>query len=284
VFHDHDKGDDATEAAMNQKLVVAETLRSSAQSSSKSEDDEGKGEHMSLFWRVFGGTILSISSLIVITLYNNLSTGISDLRTDLNKERDARADLIKKDDYSARSAAISEHIRNLDALKPELEGLRERVTANAASVEGVKKDTGAAVEEFKKEVTSTLGGLKKNVGDTTDLVKKDETQMEILKERVASLDSLKKDVEGIEVLKDKIATASADLKAVRDEVAKLQQSAERSRSTEIERKATQDIQLKQVEETLKEMQKGLQDCREKLARLEGAQPAPPKTASGTTKP
>ena len=29
------------------------------------------------------------------------------------------------------------------------------------------------------------------------------------------------------------------------------------------------------EETLKELQKGLQDCREKLARLEGAQPATP---------
>jgi chromosome segregation ATPase len=282
VIHDHDsKGDDASEAAANGKLVVAETLRSSAQSSSNSEDDEEKGEHMSLFWRVFGGTILSISSLIVITLYNNLSTGISDLRADLNKERDARAELVKKDDYNTRSAAISDRIRSLDALKPEIEGLRERVTSNASSVESMKKDTSSEVAGLKKEVTATVEGLKKDVSGTTDLVKKDETQMEILKERVASVESLKKDVEGIEVLKDKMASASADLKALRDEVAKLQQASERSRSSELERKATLDLQCKQVEEALKELQKGMQDCRERLARLEGAQPGATNTTPKT---
>ena len=37
---------------------------------------------MSLFWRVFGGTILSIVALAAVTLYNNLSNGISDLRAE----------------------------------------------------------------------------------------------------------------------------------------------------------------------------------------------------------
>ena len=39
---------------------------------------DGSGdERMSLFWRLFGGTILSIVALAAITVYNSLNTGIS---------------------------------------------------------------------------------------------------------------------------------------------------------------------------------------------------------------
>lgn len=274
MIQKQDNRDDSGEDASNNQLLIAETLRSAVQTSSScnKEDKEEKGEHMSLFWRVFGGTILSISSLIVITLYNNLSTGISDIRADLNKEREARGDLVKKDDYNTRSNAVFDRIHSLDALKPEIEGLRERANANAASMESVKKDTCATVDGLKKDVATTVDALKKDVSATIDLVKKDETQMVIVKERLTAVESLKKDVDGIEILKDKVASVVADIKSVHDEIGKLQQSTERNRSTELERKASQDLQLKQVEDALKDLQKGLQDCREKLARLEGAQP------------
>ena len=149
-------------------------------------------------------------------------------------------------------------------MKPDIEGLRERVTANTGAVDGLKKDTSVSMEALKKDVTSTVDGLKKEVSGTTDQVKKDEAQTEILKDRLAMVESLKKDVATIDVLKDKVATATADLKAMRDEMAKLQQVEERTRSTDLERKASQDLQLKQVEDSLKDMQKALQDCREKL--------------------
>jgi chromosome segregation ATPase len=270
VIEKQDEHEESSAAASG-RLVVAETLRSTA-NPPVAVVKKNKEEHISLFWRVFGGTIISISSLIVITLYNNISSSISDIRNDLNKERDARADLVKKDDFNTRSTAIFDRIRSMDALKPDIEGLRERVTANSGAVDGMKKDTGASVDALKKEVTATVEGLKKDVAATTDMVKKDESQMEIVKDRLSIVESYKKDVASIDVLKDKIATATADLKGIHDEVAKLQQAVERSRSTELERKATEDLQLKQVEDSLKEMQKALQDCREKLARLEGAQP------------
>jgi chromosome segregation ATPase len=284
VIQKSDEREGAERSDSNEVLVRAETLRSTSQPKSgpKKEDSEEKGEHISLFWRVFGGTIISISSLIVITLYNNLSTGISDIRTDLNKERTAREELVKKEDFNKSSTNIYERIRTLDALKVELEGLREKVTADGAAVEGVKKDTGVAVEGLKKEVATAMDGLKKEVAATTDLVKKDEALMEIQKERLTAVESLKKDVAGIEVLKDKLASTMADVKAMRDDVGKLQSQGERNRSGELERKASQDVQYKQIEDTLKEMQKGLQDCREKLARLEGAQPG--TTPRATTIP
>ena len=68
------------------------------------------------------------------------------------------------------------------------------------------------------------------------------------------------------------SSAAADLKTVRDEMQKVQQEQERNKASDLERKSSRDLQAKQVEEALKELQKGLQDCREKIARLEGAQP------------
>src|ERR1700722_8647670 len=196
MIQKQDDRDDAREITGVGKLIMAETLRSSAQSSADSgkEDKEDKGEHMSLFWRVFGGTILSISSLVVITLYNNLSTGISDLRADLNKERDAQANLIKKEDFNARSTAVFDRIRSLDALKPELEGLRERVAATSAAVDGMKKDTGTSVAGLKKDLTAMVEAMKKDLSGTSDQLKKDESQLVIFKERLAAMESVKKEV------------------------------------------------------------------------------------------
>ncbi len=272
--------------AASGKIVLSETMRSAAESSgSKQAQPEKEEEHISLFWRVFGGTILSISALVIMTLYNNLSSSITDLRTELNHAQQAQADLVKKDDFNTRSTSMYERIRTLDALKADLEGLRERVTASAAAVDGVKKDTGVTVEGLKKEVGTTVEGLKKDVVGTTDLVKKDEALMEILKERLAAVESLKKDVAGIDVLKDKFATTTSDVKAMRDDIGKLQQEVERNRSADLERKSSQDLQYKQIDESLKELQKGLQDCREKLARLEGAQPGTtPRPTPPPTKP
>jgi len=106
-----------------------------------------------------------------------------------------------------------------------------------------------------------------------DGVKKDAASLEVLKERVANLETLKKDVAGIDLIKERMASAAADLKSLRDDMSKVQQEVERNKNGELERKTSRDVQFKQVDESLKELQKGLQDCREKLARLEGMQPA-----------
>ncbi|HET6573398.1 MAG TPA: hypothetical protein VFG68_07340, partial [Fimbriiglobus sp.] len=55
---------------------------------------------------------------------------------------------------------------------------------------------------------------------------------------------------------------------------KLRADVDKNQSYDFERRDRREAQCKQIEETLKELQKGLQDCREKLARLEG-QTAPP---------
>jgi hypothetical protein len=237
--------------------LASETMRSASELSGSGRSEAGDDEKMSLFWRVFGGTILSIVALGSITLYNGMSSNIAELRSELNREREARAELVKKDEFNSRTSNQYERMRSFEGLKAEHEALKERLSANAAILDGVKKDSAG----------------------TADAVKKDAAALEVLKERIAALEVVKKDVAGIDLLKERLAAVAVDLKTHRDEVVKLHQEVERNRAADVERKTSRDAQFKQVEDALKDLQKGLQVCREKLARLEGAQPGVPARGS-----
>src|SRR4051812_32032985 len=102
----------------NGEVTMLETVRSAADSSSDKPEPKKKDEEgMSLFWRVFGGTILSIVALVSITLYNNMSSSITELRAEVSREREARAELVKKDEFNARVTAQYERMRGIDSLK-----------------------------------------------------------------------------------------------------------------------------------------------------------------------
>lgn len=243
------------------ELAAYETTRSAADSGGDKPAPKKEEESISVFWRVFGGTLLSISALVAVTLYNGMSSSINDLRSELSREREARAALVKKDEFNTRVTAQYERMRAIDTIKVELEGMKEKVNTNTAAVDSLKRDT-----------NTVLDGVRKEAGTNADAMKKDAAALEVLKERVVLVEGVKKDVAALEGLKDKLTTAVADLKTVRDEVQKLGTDVERNKLSDLERKALRDSQHKQVDESLKELQKGLQDCREKLARLEGALP------------
>lgn len=246
------------------EMTTYETGRSAAESSrDRGAEPKKEEEHISLFWRVFGGTILSIVALISITLYNNLSSGITELRAEVSREREARAELVKKDEFNTHVTAQYERMRAIDTVKVELEGLKEKVNTNTAAVDGVKRDTAVSVDAVKKDATAAA-----------DATKRDGASLEVLKERVLLLEGVKKDIAALESLKEKVTVAAADLKTMRDDVQKLTGDVDRNKTYDLERKGVRDAQYKQVDEALKELQKGVQDCREKLARLEGAQPKP----------
>lgn len=234
VEHDNgpDSGDDTP--------ALAEAARHGAESHAKPKDEE----QMSLFWRVFGGTILSMITLGTITLYNNVSSNIAELRAELNREREARAELVKKDEFNARSTSQYERIRALDALKAEFEVLKERLGGATAALDGLRKDAAANVDLVRKDV---------------ELVKKDATAMEVLREKAAG--------------------NAESVKGLRDEVQSLQKSLEQNRAADLERKASRDAQAKALDDTLKDLQRGIQDCREKIARIEGQRSMGPADAA-----
>ena len=240
-------------------LAAAETMRSAVEASqAKGEAAKKDEEKLSIYWRVFGGTLLSILALVAINLANNLYGSISEIRSELNKEREARSGLVKKEEFNSRITTQYERIRaaegmqnTLAALRSEHDGIKDAVKANTQAVEGVRKEMAA---------------------------------MDAFRERLTSVEAMKKELAGLDVAKEKLAGLAMDLKSLRDDFTKVNQEISQNRIFDLERKTLRDSQAKQFEDSLKELNKSVQELREKLARLEGQQPAPtpvPKPAKST---
>lgn len=268
-------------------------------------------EKLSVFWRVFGGTILSICALVAITLYNNLNSTITDLRSSVDranearsaavndlraeiakaaearataiidvraemaKAAEARAELIRKDEINPRITTIHERIQGLQT---QNNAQNATLTSVKTELDGLKdraNKAGTDLDAARKDFAVALDGLRKDQAATADALKKDQS---------ATTDALKKDIAAMEGIKDRLATLCGDLKSARDDLAKLQKDADRNGAYDLERKTQRDAQYKQFTESLKELQHDLQGCREKLARMEGQYAPPGVTAAGGTVP
>lgn len=212
--------------------VEIETLRTAATSTIAAEYPPRKTdeERMSLFWRVFGGTILSVAALISITLFNNVMSSITELRGEVSRLQEAKADAAKKDDLNTLRTQVATHAD----FRREIDGLKERAAKHRGEL-----------DEAKKEYA---------------------TQLEVVKKEMAA----------VELLKERLTTSTADLKTAKDEIQKLRMEMDKNQAYDFERRDRRDVQMKTLDETLKEMQKNLLEAREKIARLEGQQ-GPSKT-------
>ncbi|MCS7021933.1 MAG: hypothetical protein NZ703_05115 [Gemmataceae bacterium] len=282
-----------------------ETLRAASTTCPENTPPAKEEEKISLFWRIFGGTILSMVALGALTMFNNISGNISELRRDLNQEREARAELVRKQDFHTLLTQQAERLRLLEALKAEVEGLKERLTAQSAIAEGIKKEQAQAVDLLRKELDALRRDLtqtaetnkreaaaaaestRKELQTAVDALKKDVAALESLRERLTAVEGLKKDVAIVELLRERLTNLTTENKTLREELARLQQEIERNKAADHERKMLRDEQYKQIDQTLKELQKELQLAREKLARLETALPvalSQPPTGTVTNPP
>jgi hypothetical protein len=109
-------------------------------------------DRLSMFWRVFGGTILSIFALVAVTLYNNLQSNVTELRAELSRSNEARAELLKKEEFNGRIQSVWDRMQALQELKVTVTGLKEQV-AGFSEKQGDTKallDKLAAIEQRLK--------------------------------------------------------------------------------------------------------------------------------------
>ena len=116
----------------NSLPVQMEVLRQGSESGKA--QDSGKDENkLPLFWRVFGGTVLSITALIIMTAYQGLSGGIADLgkqidhlETDMRKEMsrlaELQGELVRKDECETRIRSVW---TQLNEIKEDRKGIIE---------------------------------------------------------------------------------------------------------------------------------------------------------------
>jgi chromosome segregation ATPase len=137
-------------------LLAAETLRSGGERRPAGDAPRGE-ERMSLFWRVFGGTLLSIAALVIITVYNQVNTSLTDLRKELNQLYENRAELLRKDEFSARLTSVWNSLKELQSANQNLAALNERaklldqqLERQTKSAEDERKDLCRRLEDQRK--------------------------------------------------------------------------------------------------------------------------------------
>jgi len=130
-------------------ILASETMRNASHTAPKFESSPKSGEEkISLFWRIFGGTILSIVALVVITAYQSVNNSIHELRMSIASVSEARAELLKKEEYRSSQTKIwdrlQENQKELAAMQAPVNQLRDRVTA----MDEASKSTAAERKEM----------------------------------------------------------------------------------------------------------------------------------------
>jgi len=193
-------------------------------------------EKISPFWRIFGGTLISISALVAITMYNGMNGSIVELRSEISRLNIAKADSAKKDDLGILRTQVSV----IAGYRTEIDSLKERATKYRSDIDEGKKDTQTRLDLAKKE-------------------------------RDDALESFRKELATVEMTKALSNTTAAELKLAIEQLQRVRQEIEKNQAADLERRDSRTAQMKVIDETLKDIQKNLLESREKIARLEGSQ-------------
>jgi chromosome segregation ATPase len=172
--------------------VAAEVLhqagRSGAQVAAPAKEDDDK--KISVFWRVFGGTLLSIAALVVVTVYQQFSNTINDLRgdlshlnADLRKEMsrlgEVQGELVTREDFAGKQRYIWESIKELQGDRNTLTSLKER--------SGVLLDLHKASEDDRKQLTRELQQVREQKAGEEER-RQLMQELQSLRERLANLE------------------------------------------------------------------------------------------------
>ena len=176
--------------ANNSLPIQMEMLRQGSESGKP--QDSGKDENkLPLFCRVFGGTVLSITALIIMTAYQGLSGGIADmgkqldhLEADMRKEMsriaELQGELVRKDECETRIRGVW---TQLNEIKEDRKGIIE-VKERCESLLGQQRDS----VKQRSKIQSDLQEVREHRAAAQQ---RDELREELarLRERLAAIES-----------------------------------------------------------------------------------------------
>ena len=152
--------DTAVQRTPAMAILTAEALRGVAQGA-RPEAALAKDEaRMSLFWRVFGGTLLSIAALVLVTLYQQFTSSLNDLRHDIERLNEAQADLVKKDEFNSRTNSIWNGLSDAKSAHTSLAAMSEKLTSHEQTLKRADDERRQLQQEVKelRDRIATLEG------------------------------------------------------------------------------------------------------------------------------
>jgi DNA repair exonuclease SbcCD ATPase subunit len=169
-------------------VLESESLRSAA--TEKEPSPAKDEERISIFWRVFGGTLLSIAALVIITLcqyFNNSLNEVrrdlgqlgTDLRKDLGHLTETKGDLVTKDEFASRLKSVWDNLREIQADHNILTALKERANLLEQRLKNSEDDR----KELAREVQH-LREQKAIEDDRKELVR----ELQRLRERLSAME------------------------------------------------------------------------------------------------
>ncbi len=170
-------------------ILAAETLRHS-EGPAKTPSHEKPEERISIFWRLFGGTVLSICALVMINAYQSLASNIHDVRGDLSRLRDAAGEFIRKDDFNNRTMTLWTTLRDLQNMQGPVSVLTNKLAALEQQASAWERDHKEVVN-----LAAAIATLREKDALLDKLVKEAETErrdlareVQALRERLAKLE------------------------------------------------------------------------------------------------
>ena len=167
---------------------------------------------------------------MVITAYQGLSSGIRELRTDLSHSNEARAELVKKDEYAAARAKIWDRLQEI----------QKDVTAASTPIDPMKlrldklESGSLAMDAERREIHELHATLKERLSQIDQqLVQAKATQKDVqmLQQTVQGMqDKLTFREQQLKQSEDERKELTKEIQALRERVAKVEATKE-SRAT-----------------------------------------------------
>lgn len=136
------------------------------------------------FWKIFGGAIIGVISILIATLFNYVQSSIADLRFQIIQITKDANEFESKDFGSIKEKIVACETK-LDSINTkDLISLKENLGIISSSIKDYDKDQ----QSLKEKDTS----FDEKITEILEKIKKLETDMQSLKEKIAALEAMKK--------------------------------------------------------------------------------------------
>lgn len=170
-------------------LLAAETLRSTTTAGEPAVAAKSE-ERVSVFWRIFGATLLSIAALVVLTLCQHFNSSLNELRSDLGhvnedlrkelgRVNEAHAELLKKEEFSFRMKSVWDGMKELREGLTNIAALKERAAITDQRLKTDEDEQKALAHEIQR-----LRELRAGQDGRTEMV----GELQRLRERLAGVE------------------------------------------------------------------------------------------------